>query len=525
MKEQEKVNFEKLNTIAKVHHYKKKGYPNTKISRMLGLHRNTVSAYLKKKPEDSIPWLEAQETRSKKLDSFKETIVGWLSDEPDLSAAQVEDWLKEQFDFHEAASSTIRSYVKGLRETYGIPKVLIYRNYEAVPELPKGKQMQVDFGEIIVKRALSEKTIKLYCIGFVLSHSRYKYIEWQDRPFTTNDVIRTHENAFDYFGGRTEEIVYDQDKLMIVSENHGDILFTKRFQAYRQERKFIAYVCRAADPESKGKIEAVIKFVKYNFARGRQFHSIDTWQEQCEAWLKRTGNHKIHEKTKKRPKDVFTLEKSHLISISNNKIILNNESITKTVLKDNTIQYKSNYYSVPLGTYQSGKAIKVRLIVQDSQLEIYEMKKDKKLGSHSLTKGKGNLVKDPFHGREQEKNRKLEQHVHEVLQLFENKEKAAQFISQLKEKYPRHIRDQLRVIEEVTALHGEFIEDALNECLTLGLTSAVEFRDVAKEIARRRVETGSPSPEQSSLPDKYQQITAVERSFDSYLQVLGGEKS
>lgn len=525
MKEQEKVNFEKLNTIAKVHHYKKKGYPNTKISRLLGLHRNTVSAYLKKKPEDSISWLEAQETRSKKLDPYKETIVGWLSDEPDLSAAQVEDWLKEQFNFHEAASSTIRSYVKEVRETYGIPKVLIYRNYEAVPELPKGKQLQVDFGEIIVKRALSEKPIKLYCVGFVLSHSRYKYIEWQDRPFTTNDVIRTHENAFDYFGGRTEEIVYDQDKLMIVSENHGDILFTKQFQAYRQERKFIAYVCRAADPESKGKIEAVIKFVKYNFARGRRFHSIDTWQEQCESWLNRTGNHKIHEKTKKRPKDVFTLEKSHLISISNYKIHSNNESITKTVLKDNTIQYKSNYYSVPLGTYQSGKAIKVRLIIQDSQLEIYEMKKDKKLGSHSLIKGKGNLVKDPLHGRAQEKIRKVEQHIHEVLQLFEDKEKAAHFINQLKERYPRHIRDQLRVMEEVTTLHGEFAEEALNECLLLKLISAVEFRDVTNEIKRRHSETEMTSSERSSLPDKYKKITAVERPFDSYLQVLGGEKS
>lgn len=75
-------------------------------------------------------------------------------------------------------------------------------------------------------------------------------------------------------------------------------------------------------------------------------------------------------KKKKRPKDVFTLEKSHLMSISNYKIHSNNESITKTVLKDNTIQYKSNYYSVPLGTYQSRK---------------------------------GNLVKDPLHGRAQEK--------------------------------------------------------------------------------------------------------------------------
>ncbi|MFL2118438.1 hypothetical protein ACEN4P_12760, partial [Marinilactibacillus psychrotolerans] len=60
-------------------------------------------------------------------------------------------------------------------------------------------------------------------------------------------------------------------------------------------------------------------------------------QEQCEAWLERTGNYKVHEKTKKRPIDVFTLEKPHLISISKKRILSNNESITKTILKDNCL--------------------------------------------------------------------------------------------------------------------------------------------------------------------------------------------
>ena len=36
------MDFEKVNRIAKVHHYKKKGFSNAKISRMLGIHRNTV---------------------------------------------------------------------------------------------------------------------------------------------------------------------------------------------------------------------------------------------------------------------------------------------------------------------------------------------------------------------------------------------------------------------------------------------------------------------------------------------------
>ena len=36
------------------------------------------------------------------------------------------------------------------------------------------------------------------------------------------------------YGGRTAEIVYDQDRVMAVSENAGDLILTARFEAYRQ---------------------------------------------------------------------------------------------------------------------------------------------------------------------------------------------------------------------------------------------------------------------------------------------------
>ncbi len=35
------------------------------------------------------------------------------------------------------------------------------------------------------------KTLRF--IAFVLSHSRYKYVEWLDRPYTTQDVIASHD--------------------------------------------------------------------------------------------------------------------------------------------------------------------------------------------------------------------------------------------------------------------------------------------------------------------------------------------
>lgn len=84
----------------------------------------------------------------------------------------------------------------------------------------------MDWGKTIQKTT-QKNEIKLYFIAFVLAHSRHKYMDWQDRPFTTQDAIRCHENAFQFFEGMTEEIVYDQDNLIAVNENAGDVLLTK----------------------------------------------------------------------------------------------------------------------------------------------------------------------------------------------------------------------------------------------------------------------------------------------------------
>src|SRR5699024_3947482 len=121
------------------------------------------------------------------------------------------------------AESTVRMYVRELRREYDIKKEQRPRSYEAVPELPMGKQMEVDFGQT-EQLTPNGKRVKLYVIAFVLSHSRLKYKEWLDRPFTTRDVIRTHENAFRYFEGIPAEVVYDQDALLLVSENSGDLI-------------------------------------------------------------------------------------------------------------------------------------------------------------------------------------------------------------------------------------------------------------------------------------------------------------
>jgi DNA modification methylase len=165
-----------------------------------------------------------------------------------------------------------------------------------------------------------------------------------------------HENAFRYFGGLSIEIVYDQDRLLAVSENSGDLIMTAEFTKYQQTRKFRVYLCRKSDPQSKGKIEQVVKYVKNNFAKNRTFDNLIDWQDSCMRWLKRTGNYKVHHNTKKRPFEVYALEKQHLQKVSGTYIFedIFVSSITRNINKDNVIRFDGNRYSVPLGTYRKG---------------------------------------------------------------------------------------------------------------------------------------------------------------------------
>lgn len=238
---------------SKIQALKRKGFNKSQSARNLGVNRETVGKYWNMTPDEYAARSTTAKTRRKKPDPYKEFVVENLMKYPDMSAAQLYDWIKERncletLDFQERC---FRNYVKAIRREFDIKKLETSRQYEATEELPPGKQAQVDMGEISLE-TVSGRHRKIYCFGMVLSHSRYKFILWQEKPFTTETFIRAHIKAFNFFGGRPQELVYDQDKILAVSENHGDIVYTEGFQSYVNEMKFDIFLCHGADPESKG---------------------------------------------------------------------------------------------------------------------------------------------------------------------------------------------------------------------------------------------------------------------------------
>ena len=195
--------------------------------------------------------------------------------------------------------------------------------------------------------------LKVYFFVMVLSRSRYKFVYFSPTPFNTANTVYAHEMAFEYYGGRPKKLLYDQDKVLLHDENMGDLILTNGFRAFVSQQHFKPVFCRKSDPESKGKVENVVKYVKYNFLRGREFTDIDKLNEECLSWLERTGNGTMHHGIYRIPSEVFEEERAFLQPYYGTPNPPKQEMREYNVRKDNTISYHCCYYTVPSGTYKS----------------------------------------------------------------------------------------------------------------------------------------------------------------------------
>lgn len=461
-----------------IHRLKREGFKTARIGKYLVLDRRTVKKYLNMSEEEFLEFKHNQGVKSKILDSYEDFVKIRLEDYPEASAAQVHDWLKEHHgDFIDVNEKTVFNFVLHIRNKHGIPKPFNYRDFAQVEELSYGKQAQVDFGEYNMTTE-DGKRKKVYFFSIVLSRSRHKHLVFRDKPFDSLAVIDAHEKSFSYFQGLPEQLVYDQDKLMLVDENNGDLILTEKFRQYTRYRGFKLHFCRKSDPQSKGKIENVIKYIKYNFLRGRKFIDNDILNAQAIAWLERTANAKVHAATKKIPYQQWLIEKQHL-KVFNGLFLPQTTLIPYTVRKDNTIVYKSNFYCLPLKTY-TGQGTVVYVKTDKNDIVIYDANNNK-LASYKLSKGKGRLIGNNNFKRDY--SSKIDILMQEVASRFENIEQAISYLQKVKQDNPRYIRDQLLLIRKMANTYDiETINQALDFCIQNKIFRATDLESVAIKI-------------------------------------------
>ena len=191
---------------------------------------------------------------------------------------------------------------------------------------------------------------------------------------------------------------------MVVSENSGDIIFTNDFRSFLEETKLRMYVCRKSDPESKGKIENVIKYVKYNFFGSRQFDNLEDAQNGLRKWLSRRANGKINQSTRRIPSEEIIIERHHLKSVTNS--IFRKESLLsreeRTVNEHSFISVNASLYSVP-NKYRN-KTVEIYSV--QNELYIFDRLTGKEIAKHKLSIISGNKIINRTHFREKEKSSK-----------------------------------------------------------------------------------------------------------------------
>lgn len=492
------------------------GFSKRKTAKVLAVSRDTVRNYWEMTAEEYTTMAE-QIKKQSSLVKYEAVILGWLHRYPSMTSAQVYDWLLEHYDLN-ISERAVRRYIGGLRRDHGIVKTAQPREYEAVDELPMGHQMQIDFGEKSM-RTPGGQYVKVYFIGVVLSHSRYKWGYFLDRPFCSADLVNCLDMCFEHYGGTAHEIVFDQDSIVSVSENYGDIIYTYEFEKYRKLHSLNIYLCRKADPESKGRVESVVKYVKGNFLPNRFYMDIDILNRSFIDWLTRTGNGKTHGTTKKVPAEVFDLERAHLRPILTAMIISANESISRKVRKDNTILYESNRYSVPLGTYNKEKEVCIE--VKDGRLIISQIFGDYVIAEHNLCVGKGKLVKNNSHYRNRESG------IDELFATLSNQLDGVcdDFLKEIRQRKGRYIRDQYGLIDKLIRGYGvSSMIIAIAYCQGHELFSATDLKDTLEYQAKQIKQEEVPAIIAITTITNSAAATVVtqKRSIDAYAS-LGGE--
>ena len=348
---------------------RKKGLSYTEIARKYNMDPRTAKIYAE---SDIKPVYQLTERKPSKLDSYKHQIDLWLEEAP-FSAVRIHEKLLEQGC--DCKYTIVREYVSSKKQDLNEKATV---RFETMP----GLQGQVDWGFFEKYNVLENGEYKkLYCFLMILGYSRMRYIEFVT-DMSTSTLIRCHVNAFRYFGGYPEEILYDNMKQVVVKRllKQTDSELNRQFEDFAGFYGYKPVLRRPYRGQTKGKVERTVAYVRDNFMTGIKYNSLDDLNAQAYAWCNKV-NSKVHGTTNKRPIDRL---KDEMLSPLKREYIIDKINLRR-VEKDCLISYASNKYSVPseyVGKY-------VAVIVLENMLAAYF--EGKQISIHKLSYSKNTL--------------------------------------------------------------------------------------------------------------------------------------
>lgn len=283
------------------------GLSQRAIAKQLGISRNTVKRYLRAKIDT--PVYSAREKGRSLLDPFKSFLHSRIAQAKPvhLSGEVLFRELKELG--YTGSLSLLRQYLFQYRGKPTPEPVVRF-------ETEVGKQMQVDWGQMRGGKA------PIHAFIAVLGYSRAMMVVFTDN-MRYDTLEQCHRLTFDYFQGIPREVWYDNMKTVVVERDaygEGAHKLNQAFYQFAKSMGFIPKLCHTYRPQTKGKVERMVRYVRDNFFRPLntklmalgQILDINTANEQVVLWLDTVAHQRIHDTTKQKPAERLVEERKVL---------------------------------------------------------------------------------------------------------------------------------------------------------------------------------------------------------------------
>jgi transposase len=336
------VNQEQL---VDIHVRHQQGQSIRKIAKDTGLSRNTIRRYLRK--PNLVPCYTARPEQPSVLEPFKPYLLERIN-------AAYPDWIPATVLLREIKErgysggySTLTNFLR-LHKPKPKPDPLI--RYETEP----GVQMQVDFTTISYRG----KRIKAFVA--TLGFSRGSFVKFSCRE-KQEDWLQGIEEAFEYFGGVTKEVLFDNAKAIMIERDaygKGTHKWNSALLELAKRYGFKPRACRPYRAKTKGKVERFNAYLKGSFVtpliaelkQHKLEFTVDIANARIGPWLTNIAHQRIHGTTGEQPQALMEKELEYLMSLP--------IQVVKPVVRPMTCE------AVPVESFQHP------LAVYDSLLEV-----------------------------------------------------------------------------------------------------------------------------------------------------------
>jgi len=254
-------------TITMIREIALKGKSAYAIGKELGISKNTAKKYMK--PGSDSP---TKLPRPSKLDPYKDAVNKMMASGT-FNCVVIYEHIRNLG--YNGQISILKDYVHPFRPPKAIPAV---QRYETLP----GKQAQMDWGicSYVDEDGISHK---IPCFAMILGHSRMRYIEFTKRS-DLYSLLHCMLNAFEYYGGIPDIVLTDNMKTVVLGRESGNPIWNPAFLDFANTMGFVPKVCKVRRPQTKGKVERLVRYIKENFIPGREFKDLGDLNRQALIW-------------------------------------------------------------------------------------------------------------------------------------------------------------------------------------------------------------------------------------------------